>query len=237
MFFREVARYSLAVVGYPLQQELPRRYLLSVIRYWGLTRLWALLIPHSYFLACCLSMLACQSTDTTYVPKPKGYPRMDLPVQAYQPLPDLHPYTFEYSKGAVLLPDTFAKAEPHWIFVAYPSLGAAIQLTYKEVKNDPKRLQGFINDAYKLAGKHQIKASGMREQVIKTKSGKTAVVIDLNGDVPSFVQFYSTDTSRHYLRGALYFNVAEKQDSLQPAIDYLRKDIIHLLNTLQWKRK
>lgn len=186
----------------------------------------------------CASMgVSCSSSESDYVPKPKGFPRLDLPAQVYQPMKEDHPYSFEYSKSAVILPDTFSDAEPHWIFIAYPSLKASIQLTYKPVQNNPQRLGGFINDAYKLAGRHQIKATGIREQVVKTKSGQRAVMFDLEGDVPSYVQFFTTDTTTNYLRGALYFSVADKQDSLQPAIDYLRKDIVHLLNTLKWKKK
>jgi gliding motility-associated lipoprotein GldD len=187
-------------------------------------------------IAHCLLFTACSSSEPDYSPKPKGYPRMDLPPQEYQTMTDVHPYSFEYSKSAVLLPDTFSKSEPHWIFVAYPSLKASIQLTYKPVQNNPQRLSGFINDAYKLAGKHQVRATGIREQVIKTKSGRTVVLFELAGDVPSYVQFFTTDTTTHYLRGALYFTVADKQDSLQPAINYLRKDVMHMLNTLKWRK-
>ncbi len=186
--------------------------------------------------ACCLFFTACSSSQSDYAPKPKGYPRLDLPPQAYQAMTEVHPYSFEYSKSAVLLPDTFIDSEPHWIFVAYPSLKASIQLTYKPVQNNPQRLMGFINDAYKLAGKHQVRATGIREQVIKTKSGQTAVLLELAGDVPSYVQFITTDTTTHYLRGALYFTVADKQDSIQPAIDYLKKDVLHMLNTLKWRK-
>ncbi|MFN4144354.1 MAG: gliding motility lipoprotein GldD [Runella sp.] len=181
-------------------------------------------------------LFSCQSSTPDYAPKPKGYPRLDLPAQVYQPLAENHPYWFEYSKSAVIKPDTFNGAEPHWIFINYPSFNASIQLTYKPIGNNPSRLQALINDTYRMAGKHQIKATGMREQVLKTKSGRAAVVFELMGDVPSYIQFYTTDTTTHYLRGALYFTIADKQDSLQPAIDYLRRDIVHLLGTLKWKK-
>jgi hypothetical protein len=45
---------------------------------------------------------------------------------------------------------------------------------------------------------------------MKTKSGKTAKLIELEGEVPTYVQFYTTDSTKHYLRGALYFNTATK---------------------------
>jgi len=181
-------------------------------------------------------LLGCTSSEPDYAPKPKGYPRLDLPIQEYQKMTEIHPYSFEYSKGAIIKPDTFSMSEPHWIFLTYPTLNASIQLTYKAVQNDPKRLAAFINDAHKLTGKHQVRATGIREQVIKTKSGHSAVVFEIAGEVPSYVQFFTTDTTTHYLRGALYFNVADKQDSLQPAIDFLKKDVMHLLNTLKWRK-
>jgi gliding motility-associated lipoprotein GldD len=179
---------------------------------------------------------SCGDSEATYSPKPTGYPRLDLPAHQYVLLKDTHPYSFEHSSEAIILPDTFARAEPHWIFVAYPKWGASIQLTYKDIGNDQKKLAALINDAYRLAGKHQFKASGIKEATLKTNSGQTAVILELAGDVPSYMQFYTTDTTKHYLRGALYFNIAEKQDSLAPVIEYVKKDMMHLLNTLQWRQ-
>lgn len=191
-------------------------------------------------LVCCVAgsclFLACGSDDdSSYIPKPKGYNRIELPAQKYQTLQESHPYSFEYSTSAVILPDTFAMAEKHWIFIYYPRFNANIQLTYKEVRRNSARLQGFIDDAYKLAGKHQIRASALQEQVIKTESGQTATLFRLEGDVPSPLQFYSTDSTTHYLRGAIYFPTATKNDSLAPVIEFIQRDALRLLNTLKWK--
>lgn len=176
-----------------------------------------------------------QDTAVDYVPKPKGYNRLNLPGHSYRALGTRYPYTFEYSKYATILPDSFAPNEPNWIFVHYPGLNANIQITYKEVRNDPKRLTGFIDDSYKLGGKHHIRASAIQEQVIVSESKKTVAVFKLTGDVPSPYQFYTTDSVRHYLRGAIYLSTAVKNDSLAPVITYLQKDMMHLLNTLQWR--
>ncbi|WP_247236926.1 gliding motility lipoprotein GldD [Telluribacter sp. SYSU D00476] len=179
---------------------------------------------------------ACNSSDDqTYVPKPKGYNRIYLPPHSYQKLDEQHPYSFMYSQYATILPDTFADAEPHWIFVHYPKLNANVQLTYKQIKNDPRRLKDFIDDAYKLAGKHQIRASAIQEQTVQTRSGRTATLFRLEGDVPSPFQFYTTDTTKHFLRGAIYFPTATKNDSLAPVIDYIQQDVMRMLNTLHWQ--
>lgn len=170
-----------------------------------------------------------------FMPKPKGYNRIDLPKVAYQKMTETHPYNFEYSKYAKLLPDTFARAEPHWIYIDYPQFDANVQLTYKPVLGDIKRLQNMISDAHKLAYKHNVKAFSIQEKIYMAPSGNKANIIDLEGEVPSQVQFYMTDSSKHFLRGALYFKTSTQNDSLSPVIQYIRNDILHLVNTLQWK--
>lgn len=186
-----------------------------------------------------LSLLgACrQKQDSNdFVPKPKGYNRIDLPVAKYQLLDDSHPFRFEYSKEAIIKPDTVPWAEPHWIYVYYPAYKALIQLTYKPLQGDKQKLAKLINDAHRLTAKHHIKAYAINDWIMKTNTGKVASVVELDGEVPTYMQFYTTDSSTHYLRGALYFNTATHSDSLRPVIEYLKKDVIQMLNTLTWKK-
>ena len=183
-----------------------------------------------------LLLVACGTNSSdNYIPKPKGFPRLDLPTPHYKLLEPTHPYQFEYNSVARILPDTFARSEPDWIFIDYPEFKASVQLTYKPVKNDVNRLRAMLEDSYKLATRHNIKASAIEEKKIRLKSGAEASIIDISGDVPSQVQFITTDSTTHFLRGALYFNTATENDSLQPVIQYIRKDIMHLLNTLKWR--
>ncbi|MFD2248608.1 gliding motility lipoprotein GldD [Pontibacter ruber] len=179
-------------------------------------------------------MAAC---GAEYTPKPKGYNRIDLPTPAYQPLQEEHPYTFEYSKYAKVRPDSSLIAQPDWITIIYPTLGANVQLTYKAINNNPKVFNDLVEDARKLTGRHQVKAYSIEEAEIKTPQGDVASVFELEGEVPSQFQFYVTDTTTHFFRGALYFKTATQNDSLAPVIEYVKKDIIHLLNTLKWKDK
>lgn len=171
-----------------------------------------------------------------FVPKPKGYNRIDLPLAKYQPMTESHPFSFQYSTQAILKPDTVRWAEPHWMYVYYPAYKAMIQLTYKPLGGDKNKLAKLIDDAHKLAAKHGQKAYSIQDLVLKTPSGKSAMLMELEGEVPTYLQFYTTDSTKHYLRGALYFNTAMKSDSLAPVIDYLKKDVIRLLNTLEWKK-
>ena len=189
---------------------------------------------HYFF---CLTILsAVTGCNENYVPKPKGYNRIELPKATYQSLPDTLPYTFQFSKYARLLDDTSGLAERFWVHIYYPDMDANIQLTYKPIENKKERLEDFLGDAYKLTAKHQIKAYSIEENVLKTPLGHTAVVQELTGEVPSQFQFFLTDSTQNFLRGALYFKTATKNDSLAPVIEYVKSDIIHMLNTFNWQR-
>lgn len=169
------------------------------------------------------------------MPKPKGFNRILLPNNEYQVLSDSFPYQFEYSQYAKILNDSSWIAEPYWIDIFYPDFEASIQVSYKPVKHSEKLLREYMATAYKLTSKHQVKAYAIDEAVVVTKSNKTVVIAELSGEVPSQYQFFTTDSVDHFLRGALYFNTATQNDSLAPVIAFVRDDIVHLLNTLQWK--
>lgn len=189
-------------------------------------------------IAQCSLFSSCgnKSDNQDFSPKPKGYNRIDLPVAIYRQMTENHPYSFQYSNYAVLKPDTVRWAEPHWMYVYYPEFKAMVQLTYKPLNGDKNKLAKLIDDAHKLAAKHNAKAYSIQDLVLKTPSGKTAMLMELEGEVPTYLQFYTTDSTKHYLRGALYFNTSLKSDSLAPVIEYLKKDVIKLLNTLEWKK-
>ncbi len=185
--------------------------------------------PIAYFLL----FFSC---STNYQPKPKGYNRLVLPKAEYRLLPDTLPYQFEYSTSAKLLKDTSWISERHWVEIYYPELKANIHITYKLIHGKESLLKELLNDAYNLTAKQQIKASAIDELITQTPSGKTAVISEIAGEVPSQFQFTLTDSTKNFLRGALYFNVRVQNDSLAPAIDFMKKETLHLFNTLQWKK-
>ncbi|AMM50560.1 gliding motility protein [Rufibacter sp. DG15C] len=181
-----------------------------------------------------LAVVGFSACEQEYTPKPKGYNRIDLPVAKYTVLNQPHPYVFEHSVYAKILKDSSRIAEPHWIDIYYPRFDANIQLTYKDFNQDPKKFNELVEDARRLTSRHQIKAYAIEESQVKTPTGITASVFELEGEVPSQFQFYLTDSTKHFFRGALYFRTATANDSLAPVIEYIKKDVVHLLNTLHW---
>lgn len=188
--------------------------------------------PEFYSLFFIILFTSCKKD---FMPKPEGYNRIDLPGHEYTYLADTFPYMFEHSIHAEISADTSWLHEPYWINIYYPGIDASINISYKPVYQNADTLYGLLNDAFKLTSKHLIKAYAIDESILKTPNGKTAIVAELEGEVPSQFQFFITDSVHHFLRGALYFNTATKNDSLAPSIAYVKKDIIHLLNTLEWK--
>jgi gliding motility-associated lipoprotein GldD len=189
------------------------------------------IILGSSWLGLIICLASCQRE---HLPKPLGYNRLALPDHQYRLLPDSLPYSFEYSRHATLLKDTSRIREKYWIEIYYPALKSNIHITYKTIGNQ-KLLKEFMDDSYTLTAKHQIKAYAINEVITKTPGGKTAVIAELEGEVPSQFQFTITDSTKNFLRGALYFNTKVANDSLAPAIEYMKQDIMQIINTLEWK--
>lgn len=135
-----------------------------------------------------------------------------------------------------MLDDTSWVSERYWVEVYYPELKANIHITFKSIKNKDD-LRELVNDAFTLTAKHQIKASAIDEVIVTTPSGKKAVIAEVTGEVPSPFQFTMTDSSKNFLRGAVYFYTKVNNDSLAPAIEYVKKDAMHLINSLRWKNE
>ena len=126
-------------------------------------------------------------------------------------------------------------AERYWVDVYYPELDATIQLTYKPIKNKAQLLEEYYGDSYKLTSQHNVKAYSIEERVLELPNGDYASFTELEGEVPTQLQFHVSDSSNHFLRGALYFKTATQNDSLAPVIRYVKEDALHMLETLKWE--
>jgi gliding motility-associated lipoprotein GldD len=172
-----------------------------------------------------------------YVPKPRAYHRIDLPEKEYQLFDDkTYPYTYEIPVYANVTPYE-TENEKWWANVNFPSLNAAINLSYKALNHT--NLKEYIADAMMFVDKHQGKAMRIRELDLNDPKNRIyGMIFDIGGaGVASTYQFYLTDSSKHFVRGALYFDGAPNNDSLAPVIEFLKLDIDHFIETFQWRKK
>jgi len=168
--------------------------------------------------------------NRTYIPKPRGFYRIDLPEHKYQEYKSDFPYNFThsvYSNVKVINKDSA------WVNVEYPSLNGKIHMSYKSINNN---LQVFVEEAHMLAYKHSSKSDGISEtKYLHPENDVYGVLYEIKGNVASSVQFFLTDSVRNFMRGALYIEVEPDKDSLAPVIRYLKEDIISLMESLRWK--
>ncbi len=190
-----------------------------------------------------LTLLVFSSTFScreVAVPKPKGHFRIDLPPRQYVLFDDKQsknanmPFSFEYpAYGNLLFPKEKGN-ETGWFDLEFPAYRAKIYFTYRDVNND---FESLMDQTYTMNVKSHIsKADAINEQVFNNQENKVyGILYDLKGNTASAVQFYATDSVKHYLRGSLYFSAEPNADSLAPVIEFFREDIIHLIETLKWK--
>lgn len=179
---------------------------------------------------------ACNSD---YSQKPRGYYKIEFPKKAYQAFDQPgYPYSFEYPVyGQIVKDSTFfdQKAEnPYWINIDFPQFNGRIYISYKDIGKN--KFDSLVNDAYTLSYKqHTYRASAIEPEPFTTPNGIEGVYFTLKGNAATSNQFFATDSVKHFLRGALYFSVTPNEDSLAPVNKFLREDLRHLINTLQWK--
>jgi len=167
------------------------------------------------------------------IPKPRGYFRIDLPEKQYVMLDSIYPYKFSYPVYGRIVQDNSRGTEKYWINIEFRKNNAKIHLSYKRINNN---LDELIEDSRNLVDKHIVKADAINEKVFSDVQKKVyGSLFDIKGNAASPYQFYLTDSTRHFLRGALYFQVQPNKDSLTPVIDFFKKDIVYLIESLEWK--
>ena len=203
-----------------------------------------------------LPFSSCHSND--YAPKPLAYLRIDMPEHEYFLLDTMRtnpgdtlviggdtaialtgstktfPFTFEANQCIEWTEKDAPKGE-RWIDLMYPQWDGVVFLTYKHLAG-PDDLRGQIDTSSRMLEKHYQFTSGVEEQGYEDPENHVyGTVYYLKGNrVASTCQFWLTDSSSHFLRGALFLNVKPNNDSLAPVIDYIQADIEHMVETLRW---
>jgi len=186
-----------------------------------------------FFLLLC-SVVGFASCNQDYTPKPRGYMRISLPEKEYKLIETGCPYSFEIATYSVFKPDTRTQSDSCWFNIEYPQFKAQLYFSYLPINGN---LAGYLEDSRELTNKHISKASGIEETlIIKDDTRVYGMLYTVEGSrAASPLQFHLTDSTDHFLRGALYFNVSPNNDSLAPVIDFLKEDIRHLIETLKWE--
>lgn len=192
-----------------------------------------------YLLGLFLGMLLLQSCEEIiYTPKPRAYPKVVYPVKDYQPFNESYcQFSFEYPTYASIEQDTLffdeRPANSCWFDIVIADFDARVHCSYHPIDQE-NTFDKLNTDAFNLANEHNLKANYIDDLRIQKPNGVSGIVFNLEGAVASPFQFFLTDSTNHFLRGALYFNTKSRPDSLAPVKDFVKTDIMHLINTFEW---
>lgn len=207
-------------------------------------------------IAICIILAACNSP---YVSKKRGYFEIELPQRSYKKFEQAgFPYSFEYPVYANIIQDTtYFDNNPensYWRNIDFPQFNARIFLSYKEIGGKAlykiKQADGqykdsfatnvfdkMVADAFTLTNKNNVVSSSINDSLIQTANGIGGVFFKVGGNAATAKQFFLSDTSKNFIRGALYFDTTPNADSLKPVQDFLQADMDHMINTFRWTDK
>lgn len=190
-----------------------------------------------YFFSICFALLCASCNQTAeYAPKPRGYFRLEFPEKEYQTFNNNPYYSFEYPKYAHMYLDSLDGNQPNWYNLTFPAFNARLHISYYPVRSK-KEFNELVEDSRKLAFKHTVKATGIDEGLIAEKQNNVyGVFYTIDGNTASSTQFFLTDSTKNYLRAALYFNEKPQPDSIQPVVRFIKKDIDQMIKTFKWKK-
>lgn len=179
-----------------------------------------------FFLLISVAVISC-GEDTK--PKPKGQLRLEYPPAKYESFANDCPFTFDKNTVVKVKQTADCGLELH-----YPKMKATVYLTYKPVNGNVDTL---LLDAQKLTYEHVIKADDITTQPYLNYDKKVyGMFSEVGGNAATNAQFYVTDSVKHFVTGSLYFYAKPNYDSILPAASYIKADMRHLMETLEWKK-
>lgn len=177
--------------------------------------------------------------DRVPVPKPRMYPRVDLPERSYTDFDlDVCNFTFQRPTYATIKTGiSFFGEEAKdacWFDLEIESLNTSIHFSYSPI-NKVTTFEKLVTDAFKIVEEHNSKAEYREEAIVENEYGVQGLMFSLEGPVASPINFFMTDTTSHFVRASLYFNAAVNPDSTKVVLDFVSQDINKIINTFQWK--
>jgi len=182
-----------------------------------------------------LSLASCGGNDKykVNVPQAKKYTAPKLPAHKYKEYVSNCGYRFKSPELFTIkdVKDDKGNLTCHKDI----DLGALNGIMHFSYISMVEKLSTYVNYANDKVDEHKIKATAIKDQqILKPNSKVYGTFFELQGDVATPFQFYLTDSTKYFVSGVVYFNCRPNYDSLKPSIDYLKKDLLEIVNSFQW---
>ncbi len=181
---------------------------------------------------------ACK--EQVYTPKPRAFPKVEYPEKVYTTFNEEYcPFTFDVPVYVRIQKDTAffdeAPLHPCWFDIYYPEFDSRVHCSYYSL-DQAHQLDKLKKDAFEMVDWHNKRANYIEDQPIsRPEAGVGGMAFNITGPAASPFQFFLTDSTRHFFRGALYFNTETRPDSLAPVSEFVKEDIIRLIGSFRWK--
>ena len=187
----------------------------------------------NYIFVIFIVLFGCENY---FLPKQSAYLRLDYPKPEYKLIDDKDfPFFFEANTILSEISDIDINPASIDFIINYNQLNAQINFQYKNV-NSNEKLNAYILDLKSTIETHSMMANSVKIKDYSLKEKNIfGRIFDLSGNVASPYQFYLTDSINNIISGLVYFNIKPNYDSILPAINYIENDIIHLIESFDWK--
>jgi len=178
---------------------------------------------------------SCVSPETKPIPKPKSYYRIDYPDKNYIPLlknENNSPYLFERPSYTQVAKIPGSPDED--MVLVFPELKADLIIKYIKIIDTSfnSLTEKVKSDAYY----HSFKANAIDEKVFSNPNSNIyGITYEITGNSACNYLFYLSDSVNQMITGELLIQSTPNYDSLKPTIDFIKSDIVHLIETFEWK--
>lgn len=187
-----------------------------------------------------LVIIICSCREsTTLLPKPRTYPRVEYPEKSYTQFSNnACPFSMQIPTYSIYLKDSLKNEREKqfscWFDLYYNSLNSYIHFSYVDF-NSRAGFDELVKDAFEMADKHNVKASYRDEMRLSfPEKNVYGILFEIDGPVASPLQFFVTDSTKHFVRASLYFNDVVNRDSIQPVYEFVKEDIEVMLESFRW---
>ena len=185
--------------------------------------------------------LSANCNEVPFSPKPRGYPKVEYPEKGYQSFDkDFCSFTFEYPTYAEIVQDTSffdeAPKDPCWFDVYIPAFDSRLHCSYSPI-GPGSTFDELKTDVFEMVDWHNKKANYIDEVVIRKPNGVSGLAFIIEGPAATPFQFFLTDSTDHFMLGSLYFNTQARPDSLAPVYEFVKEDLLYMIETFEWTKK
>lgn len=181
-------------------------------------------------------LLCTACSENAPIPKPSTYLKTEFPDHSYHPY--VSPGAYKFDLADLYQPKVFEQTKQNYSVqeIDLGPLNGSLFLYYLRIPSKDS-LPEIINFANDKVDEHKIMADKIDyEQILFPKKKVYGTFFELKGNVATNFQFYLTDSTQHFIRGEVLMNCRPNYDSLRPTLQYLKEDLLKLIDQFEWKQ-